>query len=191
MNMDRRQQLIQDSLDGELSAAEESELRQLVERSQDAAQELNQLEAIHTLLQRPPHERAPQRLASVIMARIAQMVQQEHLQVGEAELDEISQAMLNVAISTVTVATLPLLVGAAWLMLNQKSHPEAIEAVLDQVATLIELVMDTMQVMLEQAQQAFDEDPELAMAILTLIPATLLVLVRQVLGIEGEEEDQA
>jgi hypothetical protein len=191
VNMDRRQELMQESLDGQLSATEQSELQQLVERSQEVAEELDQLEAVHTLLQRPPHERAPQRLASVIMARIAQMVREERLHKEQTELDEVAEAMLNVAVSTVTVATLPLLVGAAWLMLNSKSHPEAIEAVLDQVATLIVLVMDTMQVMLEQAQEAFEEDPELAMAILTLIPVTLLILVRQVLGIEDDEQDEA
>ena len=190
MNMDRRQRLMQSSLDGELSPDEQNELRQLVERSQDVAEELNQLETVHTLLQRPPHERAPERLASVIMARIAQMVRQEQFQSDQAEVDELAEAMLNVAVSTVTVATLPLLVGAAWLMLNRKSRPEAIEALLDQVATLIVLVMETMQVMLEQAQEAFEDDPELAMAILTLIPVTLLILVRQVLGIEDEEDDQ-
>ena len=190
MNMDRRQRLMQSSLDGELSPDERKELRQLVERSEDVAEELNQLQTVHTLLQRPPHERAPERLASVIMARIAQMVRQEQFPADQPEVDELAEAMLNVAVATVTVATLPLLVGAAWLMLNRKSHPEAIEALLDQVATLIVLVMETMQVMLEQAQEAFEDDPELAMAILTLIPLTLLTLVRQVLGIEDDEDQE-
>ena len=75
-------------------------------------------------------------------------------------------------------------------MLNSKSNPEAIEALLTQVYTLFVLVLDVMQVMLEEAQAAFEDDPETAMAILTLIPVTLLLLVRQVLGVADEKEEE-
>lgn len=187
--MNRKYQLMQDSLDGELSPEEHEELEGILKTSSEALGEMDGLKAIHRLLERPPHERAPERLAPVIMARIAEMVkEQQRHQTGEAELDEMAEAILNVALATVTVATLPLLVGAGWLMLNRKSSPEALEAVLLQVSALFVMVLDVMQVMLEEAQAAFEDDPETAMVILTLIPVTLLLLVREVLGIEEDTE---
>jgi hypothetical protein len=187
--MDRKYQLMQDSLDGELSPEEHEELDGILKTSTEALGEMDGLKAVHKLLERPPHERAPERLAPVIMARIAEMIKAQQRLTGEAELDEMTEAIINVALATVTVATLPLLVGAGWLMLNRKSSPEALEAVLFQVSALFALVLDVMQVMLEEAQAAYsDDDPETAMVILTMIPATLLLLVREVLGIDDDTE---
>lgn len=96
---------------------------------------------------------------------------------------------MQVALTLVTVATLPLMIGASYLLLNAMSNPDALDVVLQQVAALIYLVLDVMKVMMEEAQAVFATNPEAALALLALIPVTLLTLVKQVLG-QDDEDDQ-
>ncbi len=184
--MDRKQQLMQEALDGLLSPQEETELREELRDNPASASEYNRLQDVETVLRDAPQERAPERLALTIMARIAEAVkQQEKL---TAESDELAEAAVNVAVQLVTVATLPLLIGASTLILNAQADPELIDEVLRQVSTMMILVIDVLKVLLEQAQNAYAEDPELALAMLALIPPTMLTLVRHLLGEDDDDE---
>ena len=185
MTDDQTQRLIVNALDGILSPEEQAELEARLERDGDAAQDYDAQQRIDSLLNRPPHERAPERLAETILARLALAVQQQ----TESETSpELAEATMRVALSLVTAATLPLMVGAAYLALNARANPDALEVVLEQVAAFFMLVIDIMRVMLAEAQSAYREDPEAALALLALMPVTLLALIRQVFG---SEEDQS
>ena len=182
---------MQESLDGDLSPEQEEELASILDSDRERA-EYDKLQVLDDMLQAAPQERAPQRLALKIMARIAETVKAQQPLDMEAELNEMADAVLNVALTTVTVATLPLLVSASWMLLNARSKPEVAEEALARVAALLILTMDVIQVMLEEAESAYDpENPEVSMAILSMIPSTLLLLVKQVLGIEDEEDPEA
>lgn len=182
--MDRKQQLMQESLDGMLSPQEEQELQQELSEDPTTAGEYDRLQSVEDILREAPHERAPERLAMTIMARIAQAVKEQQTLHAEGEALSVEDASINVAVQVVTVATLPMLVAASALILNAQADPDLIDAVFQQVAMLMILVIDVLKVLLEQAQRAYAEDPELALALLALIPPTLLALVRQLLGDE-------
>lgn len=179
--MNRKQQLMQDALDTQLSPEEEAELNAHLQADPDAATEYDRLQRVDVLLREAPYERAPERLALTIMARIAQTVKQQEMLHAQAD-DPLMEASVNLAMQLVTVATLPVLVGASTLILSAQADPELIDAVLQQVAGLMILVLDVMHVLLEEAEAVYADDPELALALLALIPPTLLALVRQVMG---------
>lgn len=187
MTNDRKRQLMQQSLDEQLSPEAEQELSQHLAQNPEAADRYSQLQRVDMMLRTASHERAPERLAVTIMARLAQTLQEQQ-QASRQQQSAVTEATMQVAMQLVTVATLPLLVGAGYLLLNAQSNPETLEAVLMQVAALLALVIDTVTIMLEEAAAVFEENPEVAMAMLALIPVTMLTLVRQVLGIPDDED---
>jgi len=188
MTDNRLENMMEDALNGELSEHEQLELQQRLETNPEEAKTFDKQLRVDSILSRPPHERAPTRLALTIMARIAETAKAE--QRAHKPMTELDEAMLNVAIQMVTVATMPLLIGASYLILNSASDPELMDAVLEQVALLLILVIDVMKVLLEEAQMLFEEDPQSAMALLTLIPITLLELVKQVLGYDDDNDEK-
>lgn len=184
----RKQQLMQDALDTRLSPEDQAELQAHLQSDPEAATEYTHLQRVDMLLREAPHERAPQRLALTIMARIAETVKKQEMQ-ADGSADPLMEASINLAMQLVTVATLPVLVGASTLILNAQADPELIDALLQQVAGLMILVLDVLKVLLEEAEAVYAEDPEMALALLALIPPTLLALVQQVMGDEGESDD--
>jgi hypothetical protein len=183
----RLQQLMQDALDASLSEEAQHEFNRLLHADPSAAEEYDQQQMVEDLLNRAPHERAPQRLAVTIMARLAETMKAE---VRAREHSELSEAAVQVAVQLVTVATLPLLVGASYMLLNSMSDPELAETMLAQVAALLVLVVDIMTVTLDRAIEVAETDPETAMALLALLPVTLLTLVRYILDPDGEDDDE-
>ncbi len=189
MTDDRKIHLMHRALDEELTPEAERELSIILDEDSDNAAQFNRLRHVESLLRAAPHERAPERLALTIMARLAETVQEQQFK-GKlnAQEVEINEAMMNVAISMVAVATMPLLMGASWMLLNAKSNPKTLDSVLQQVAALLILTLDVMQILLEEAEAAFHENPQAAMALLALIPPTLLTLVRYMLD-DGDDLD--
>ncbi len=178
----RTQQLMQAALDGELTPQHETELGQLLEEDPQQAAEYDSQQRVDSLLRYPPMARAPQRLGMAIMARLAQTLMES--QQASGRTSELTEAQLRVAIQLVTVTSLPLLAGAGYLLLNAHSKPEAVERILLPALALLVLVIDAMTVMLEQAEAVYEEDPQMAVAILTLIPSALLVLAEKILDAE-------
>jgi hypothetical protein len=184
---ERKRLLMQQALDAALSPELRQELDSLLESDQEEAAHFSRLKQVDALLSAAPFERAPQRLAVTIMARLAQTVTEAQQMQEEPELNE---ATLQVAMTLVTVATLPLLVGASWLLLNALSSAELLESVLHQITLLLILVIDVMKVMIEEAQALFASNPEAAIALLALIPLTLLTIVKEILG-ENDKTDKS
>ncbi len=183
MTEDRKLRLMQDALDEVLTEQSQLELETVLDRDPDEAHRYNKLQRAEILLRSVKHERAPERLALTIMARLGETLMQE----AEQENSPFTEASLQMAMTMVTVATLPLMIGASWLLLNAMANPEAFEAILLEVAALFTLMIDVMTIMLEQAQAEFEDNPEAAMALIALMPVALLTLVKQVLGVEEDE----
>jgi len=190
MTDDRKLRMMQDALDGELSPEEELEFTGLLKEEPQTATRYSKMERAETLLRDAGlrHERAPERLALTIMARLGETIMLEAEQLDE--LDEMTEATMHIAMTMVTISTLPLMVGASWMILNARANPKAFEAILTEVAALYIMVLDVMRMMLDDVQSLYKTDPERAMATLALMPLTLLTLVRQVLGIEEDEDDE-
>lgn len=185
-----RLQLMQEALDDVLTPEQQRELERILEHEPAAVREYDKLQQVENLLQTAPHERAPERLAMTIMARLGQTIMEMQAQADPEQDPELTEATMRVAIALVTVATLPLMVGASWMLLNAMTHPEAFEAVLAQVAALFMMVINVLEVMLEEAQAIYKSNPEVAMALLALIPLTLLALVKQVMGIDDDDDGE-
>lgn len=184
MTDNRLERMMEEALSGDLSQEEQNELQEILAQNPEEAQTFDSQLQVDAILMRPPHERAPQRLALTILARIAETARQR-----ETDLSELDEAMLNLAVQLVAVATMPMLIGASYLILNASANPELMDAVLQQIAALLMLVIDTMQVLLEEAQALYEDDPETAMTLLAFIPITLLQLVGQVLGHDNMDDD--
>lgn len=177
--------LMQEAIDGELSQDAERELSLLLEENPEEAVQYDRLQQVDALLSSAPRERAPERLAVTIMARLSQ-VAKPHAKTKTQSA--ITEEMLQTAVQLVTVAALPMLVSAGWMLLNAQSDPEMLEVVLYHVAALLMITLDVMQVIMEKAQEVFPTDPELAMALLTLMPSVLLALVYEVLNIHDTDD---
>lgn len=182
MANERVQELMQGALDNDLSPEAEQELISILQGDKKQAAEFDAQRQVDDMLRTPAHVRAPRRLALTIMARLVESLPKQQ------QASPISEAQLQVAVQLVTVATLPLLVGAGYLLLNAKSDPDAWEAVLEPVAAMLMMVIDMMTVMLDEAQSIYEEDPELAIAMLALMPTALLIFVKEVLGIEDDRD---
>src|SRR5512134_3646857 len=130
MTDNRRLELMQEALDDMLTPEENDELNHYLKREPAAAREYRKLQQVEHLLETAPHERAPERLARTIMARLGQTVME--LEKKPDQNPEITEATLRVAVALVGVATLPLMVGASWMLLNAMTNPEAFEAILVQ-----------------------------------------------------------
>ena len=187
MTEERLQHLMQDALDDALSTQEQRELSSTLEADQVAAEEFNQQQRVDDFLNRPPMERAPQRLAMTIMARIGALAHEQQRQ--SQQIDELSEASMQLAIQLVTVATMPLLVGASWMLINALADEEFMDEVITQIASLLILTLDTMRVIVEEAEAIAADDPQTAMAMISLLPLTMLELVKAVLG-EVDEDDE-
>jgi hypothetical protein len=158
-----------------------------LDENEQSFAEFSQLRRVHNLLKTAPFERAPKRLAATIMARLAESLEAQ----PETQDVEISREMLDIAITLVTVATLPMMVAASWMVVNTLADPSILTQVLQEILGLLVLVLRMLEVFLEKAQQLATENPEAAMALLALIPVTMLAVVRSIvfLGLEHVHHD--
>ncbi len=177
MTNERQRRLMQEALDQVLTDEERNELFKYLDSDQSSATEFNQLRRVDALLRNAPAERAPQRLAATIMARLSATVKaQTQSQMG------ITPEAVAVALGMVSVVTMPMLVAASWMLINSIATLEALNAVLNQIIGLLLLVLKVLQVFLEQAQQLVSSNPQAAAALLTLIPVTLLAMARYIMA---------
>lgn len=168
--MDPLHQQMQEKLDGVLSEELTERLLRHLEDDTEAAREYERLESVDTLLTMAPPMRAPQRLAVTIMARLAQTIEmQAQLQALPLELrDEIMQSL-----SLSMIATMPLMVGASWVVLNAMGDPAMLVRVLERVVMLMSLQIEAQLMLLEAIEPYLADSPQLAAACLRLLPSMM------------------
>jgi anti-sigma factor RsiW len=162
-------QLMQEALDDVLTPELRQQLFTRLDEDARAAAEFRQLRQVDALLSTAPAERAPERLALTIMARIMEGAHQLQRQ-GQTEISDLTLAL---ALSTVTLVTLPMLVGAASLVLYVRASPAILTTRIEQIITLLSLLIKALQTLLDEAQSQLETDPEAARLVLGLIPMTL------------------
>jgi anti-sigma factor RsiW len=177
---DRARQLMQSALDGDTEA--DAQLQAMLQQDPEQAAEFATQQQVDDLLRYPPMERAPERLGLSIMARVAKAMQKRR------HAQPLNEAQLRVALQLVIVTSQPLLAGAGYLLMNSQSNPQAVERLLVPALALLIAVTDMMDVMLERAQAVYDEDPELAIAMIMMMPSALLLLVEEVLNADDLSE---
>ncbi|MBC8098979.1 MAG: hypothetical protein H7Y11_06015, partial [Armatimonadetes bacterium] len=146
MPNEQQRRLMQEALDDILPEAARQDLFAHLDDDEASFAEFNQLRRVHNLLKTAPFERAPRRIAATIMARLAEGMEQDlesstHQQTQSRAQVEMSQELLELAVSLVTVATLPLLVAASWMVVNAYADPSLLTMVVQQMIALLRLVL--------------------------------------------------
>lgn len=163
-------QWMQESLDGVLSEELTHALFSTLQEDETAAREYARLEDVDKALATAPHARAPRHLAVTIMARLAQTIEtQARLQDLPAEVRDAVMASL----SLVMVATLPMMIGASWMVLNASANPDVLVRVMGRVVALMRMVIQGQLAILDEVESYIKDDPQLAAAIMALMPAML------------------
>jgi hypothetical protein len=198
MASDKHRRMMQESLDQLLPEEAQRELFAYLNEDQDSVAEYNRLNRVHQLLENAPHERAPRRLAATIMARIAQGLEMQVSLEGEMQTDArteqeilISREVIGLALNLVTVSTMPLLIAASWMVIHAQADPALLTQVLQQIVALTLLVLKIIEVFLQEAEALAESDPQTAMAVLALLPVTMLAIVRYMLSEQTSQQSQA
>lgn len=179
---DHIRQLMHEKLDGVLSDDLTEELYRHLSQDNRAAEEYAQLENVDNLLSRAPVVRAPQRLAVTIMARLAQSIE------AQAKLNDLPETVrqaVMTSLSLTMVSMMPMMVGASWMVIHAMADASLLTRVLERVVFLMHLVVQAQLILIEEIERVVKQDPELAAAALTLLPAMMEGLLDY---IEGDEK---
>ncbi|RMF76855.1 MAG: hypothetical protein D6737_19335 [Chloroflexi bacterium] len=164
---DRRQQLMQEALDEQLSAEMQAELEAELKADRAVAAEFDRLQQVDRLLATAPFERAPQRLALNIIAKLAEDLQHKHL-------PRTSGLALALALSLMTLAALPLLISLSWFILSIIGSAAALSTALQQLMQILIAMRGMLDVVVEQAQLMTETYPQLAFVLLAFVPMSML-----------------
>lgn len=168
------QQRMQEHLDGSLTDEMAQELLAYLSESPEAASEYDRLRRLDSMLSRVPHERAPERLALSIMARLAHNIEaQTELQT----MPERTRQALVVSLSLVIVVMMPTMVAASWLVLYAQANPRLISEVIIRTIALMSLMIEAMVVLLEEIEALIHRDPQMCTLAITLIPMMLKAMM--------------
>jgi membrane-associated HD superfamily phosphohydrolase len=170
---ERKQQLMQEALDGNLTPEIQQALFDDLEHDAEAAQQWNSLQQVDMVLRTAPFERAPARMALKIMARLVEEVKtQQELQTN------LSSLALTLSLALVTVVMMPVLMAASWLVLNAMADAEVLTRAIEETIALLAILIETVQTLLTEAQNLAETDPDAAVMVAALVPLTLLGFVR-------------
>ena len=156
---------MQEALDGELESEALQELYQRIDDHPDEAADFQKLKHVDRLLRAAPMERAPQGLALKIMAKLAEGLQPEHL-------------MRSSGLALVTLVLTPLLAGLGWLIVNAVGNAGALTALINQIAGLLSLIMNSLDALVQGARDVLNTYPEAPVVMVAIIPIALFWLVR-------------
>ena len=174
MANERQKRLMQKALDEQLAPEEHAELRAHLDANNSDANLFRRMQQVDTLLQDPPHERAPQRLAATIMARLAEMA--EHM--DPRQLSRISGLALALSLGLVAAVLIPLLIGVAWLILAAVGSAAGLTTLIQGIVGVLALIISMFESLVQSLQAFLSANPELVLLMLGLIPVSLFWLLR-------------
>lgn len=168
---ERLSRLMQESLDGELSPKETQEMFTLLDEDEEEAANYDRLKAVDEMLASVPMERAPERLAVTIMARLAQSLETQAL---ARQIPEPTQQALMLSLSLVSMVMMPMMVAASWQVVYGLRSPQVLNEVVYQMIALLTMVLDSLEMLMEEAQSLVHDDPEAAALAMALVPVVLM-----------------
>jgi len=183
MANERLMQHMQEALDGALSPELSEELWQELDHDEEAADQWQRLQSVDSMLASMPIQRAPDRLAVTIMARLAESVQ------AQAELEEMPEATrqaLMLALAVVVLVMLPTMIAASWLVMQGIASPELLNQVLYEAIALLQMMVEALIILLDTVEYLIQQNPEMAVVATALIPIVLLGIVKY---LQGDEDN--
>lgn len=176
---ERQRQLMQEALDQSLSPDLLQKLRQELDGDPSGSQQYNRLKRVDDMLRSAPYERAPARLALGIMAKLAQTM-------NPRQLSTSSSAAVALGLAMVVMVALPVLTVAISLFLSAMGSAAALNAILQQIANLLALVVAMLDALVQGAQSVLQNYPQAPLLILTVTPIILYWLIK---AVEGENDN--
>jgi len=178
---ERQRQLMQEALDQSLAPELLEQLRKQLDSDPQGSQQFNRLKRVDDMLRNAPHERAPARLALGIMAKLAQTMNPQ-------QLSDSSSAAVALGLAMVVMVALPVLTVAISLFLSAMGSAAALNAILQQIANLLALVVGMLDALVEGAQSVLKSYPQAPLLILSVTPIILYWLLKAVEGDKDNEE---
>jgi hypothetical protein len=168
---ERQKRLMQEALDKRLSPEAYEKLRQQLDMDAESSAQFDNLTKLDAMLKSAPFERAPQRLALNIMAKIAEIARQK-------PLTSISGLALALGLALVTLVTLPLLVAGVTLFIGAVGSATALSALIQQIVNLLALVVAMLEAVVQGAQSVLANYPQAPALMLAVVPIILFWLLR-------------
>ncbi len=168
------QQRMQEHLDGVLSDELARELLDYLAGDLQASSDYDRLQRLDSLLSSVPHERAPERLALTIMARLAHNIES---QVEWDTMPERTRQALMLSLSLVMVVMMPTMVAASWLVLYAQANPRLLSEVISRTIALMQMLIDALVILLEEVEALVRHDPDMSMLAIALIPMMLKAML--------------
>jgi hypothetical protein len=167
----RQKRQMQEALDETLSLEARQRLHQELDAQPDDAELYGRLKQVDRLLRNAPMERAPERLALKIMARLAQGLQSQ-------TLSKTAGMALALALSLMALLLLPLMAAIGWLVLNTLGNPTAMSQLLQSLSALLISLMRGLETLLQSLRGVIETSPQTPALLLTLIPLAGVWLAR-------------
>ncbi len=162
---------MQEALDDQLSPEALQELYTRLDDDPVEANEFSRLRTVDKLLRTAPHERAPERLAVRIMARLAQELQ-------NPKLDRLSSLAFAIGLAIVALTLVPLIIGFGYLLVTALGSAAFFNSIVQAISMLAAAGAAFLAALVESAQVLFRSSPILPVGLLALIPVGLLWLRR-------------
>ena len=163
--MARRDQLMQRGLDNDLTTEEAAALRQHLQDDADAAQVYNRLHQVDSMLREAPQARAPQGMAAKILANLGDLAEMVDLR----RLSRVSGLALAVGLALVAGVMIPILVVTIWLVIAALTSGLGLAGVVQQIAALLEVIVNLGQGMLLRLQLLLSAHPIVSLLLVALI----------------------
>ncbi len=183
MANEQHRRLMQEALDEQLTAEAQHELLKQFDAEPAAAAEYQRLRQVDQLLRTAPMERAPQRLALSIMARLAETLQ------SKEQLTRNGGLALALGLALVVLVALPLLVASSWLFLSAVGSAAALSSLIQSIVTLLTLLLGMLEVIVLQAQSLIADNPQAPALLVALVPVALAGLLRYLVNQQSNESD--
>lgn len=171
MANERQKRLMQEALDEQLEGEARQRLFRELDEDADSNAEYQRLREVDRLLRAAPFERAPKTLALSIMAKLAEGLKQ-------TQLSQLSGLALAIALSIMTIALIPLLVGVSLMFLNAIGSASALAGLLQVVGKMLALVMAGLDSLVAGAQGLLAAYPQTPALMVTLVPVLVFWIAR-------------
>jgi antitoxin component HigA of HigAB toxin-antitoxin module len=167
----RQKRQMQEALDETLSLDARQRLHQELDAQPEDAELYSRLKQVDRLLRSAPMERAPERLALRIMARLAEGLQAQ-------PLSQTAGMALALALALMALLLLPLMAAIGWMVLNTLGSASAMSQLLQNLANLLITLMRGLETMLQSVRGVVEASPQTPALLLALIPLAGIWLAR-------------
>lgn len=167
----RQKREMQEALDETLSLEARQRLHQELDAQPEDAELYGRLKQVDRMLRNAPMERAPERLALKIMARLAEGLQTQ-------PLSQTAGMALALALALMGLLMLPLMAAIGWLVLNTLGNAAAMTELLQSMSNLLITLMRGLETLLQSVRGVVETSPQTPALLLTLIPLAGVWLAR-------------